>query len=423
MSEQTYVDLSRLEYKAGREYLPITLPRQYGFVNVAQVKEYVKQHGKDEGSRDENPEKLMSLLMEVFFGHYSTCRLNHTELIAMWRKLMSGWVGTLYDQNEWLVPEEVRRNSRGYIDFDDYVMDAEIRINSTSKNKKVELNALHKRYRTKSDLVLLVSKYSFIHASRFYILPLHLRPEIVKQYSALRDGIIEAWYDMVMDFPKVMRRINPNTWFSSLEPKTVATRIFRPDLYIHTDMLNKKKNAFNRWWARERKISLESAETTNDPAFVATRTREWEEAKVYATSLYNALLPRSRALDAEDDAFIDNAEYSDDENMHQELDNQRMEEDVREAVGSLKHVGLIDEDAAMASGDYDNYVKRQLKKADRRTAEFEKKFKGLIDEADEKGDDEEASDEGESEAEGDTSAMSDDDMDGGNYLERMDDRL
>lgn len=407
--EQTFVNLAKLEYEATRNYLPITLPRQYGFSSIAQVKEYIKQWGRDEGSREENPQKLMEIMMEVFFGHYSTCRLNHNELVAMWKKLMLGWSSQLYAQNEWIVPADKRATTR-YYDFDEFVHKAEHRLEETTPTKKlkVALAHLHKRYRTKSELVLLVSMYSFAMGSRFYVVPLHLDPRVVQQYCALRDNMIEAWYEIAMDYPAAMRKLNPSRWLASIEPKSVAFKIFRPDLYVHTDMLNKKKTAFNTWWKRERKIQIESAQSTNDPEFIAMREREWDEAKLYATSLYNALLPRSKALDKEEDDFIDNTEYDDDENLHQELDNTRLDQEVRKVTSNLRHTNLIDEDAAEASGDYDKYVKRVLQRSDKRDSRKRRKFKNL----------EDSIEEGDEESEGEM-----EEEHGGDYIDQVEERL
>jgi hypothetical protein len=299
-----HVSLHYLEHFSKKHFLPITLPRQIAFTNVEQVRSYVKKWGHNHIIAQEDPDVLMTLMMEVFFGHYNTSRLNHKELISMWKKLMLTWIDTLSAQSELLVPKNEQGNTANY---DKYVIEME-----KTFNNEYELHTFYDRHRTKNNIALIVSDFTFTQLYRFYMVPLHLQPELVKQYVALHNSVIEAWYDIVKDYPDVIRRVQPASY---LDPKAIATKIFGPDLCVPTEVLQKKKNAFLKWWNRESAIGMELAAIQNDTVFVESRKREWEQAKVYATLLHNALVPRSKLEDKKqfnysdfDDEFVDSGD-------------------------------------------------------------------------------------------------------------------
>jgi len=438
LSRSQYIDLNKLEQESDQEYLPITLPRQLVFGNSNQVRGYIKEHGYVEDTDDEH-KHLITVMAEAFFGHYSTCLLNHKELIDMWVKLTNSWVHKLYSQNQFLHRPKTNLKE----DYLEQAIDSNrTRIEEEYKNNKEEreskLEMFDARYRGKSDIIRIVSKYCFSQMSRFYVIPLHLRKEIVERYTSLRSEIISMWYEYIADIPNI-RRIDPSKLFQSLEPKSVAYKLFNPNLFVHTEVLNRKMRAFNRWWVRERKISLASAEETNDQDFIERKLQEWTDAKRYAIRLSRSLRPRSKLLDQKDVDFIDNTEYSEDEQMYTELDQARENVAVQRMAKSLKHTHTFDEEAAERSGDYDAYVERAFKKSDRKARHKERKFKAFMEEADEADDDEMSSDEtdetdmkednvdnvddGNSDDGSETESDSEFDMSGNTYMRRLNERL
>lgn len=410
--QHEFVDLNELETIARREYLPITLPKQLKFTNIVQIREYIQTHGGQSGYAG-----VMATMMEVFFGHYSTCRLPHKDLIVLWGRLFKNWVNELYKQNLSLPRIE-----------DDTVEDSirvgKERIEEEFKHNKVErlarLKAFAAHYRNRGELIALVSKFCFSNATRFYVIPLHLDADIVKQYTTLRLDMISVWYDDLSGVDTVaLRLVDPIKWFGTLDPKSAAFQMFKPDLNVHTDELKRRRAAYNRWWKKERIFSLQAAVDSRDGDYLDHKTLQWDEARAYANQLFNALLPRSKALDKEDDDFIDNTEYEEDVNMYNAVDTAREDEDVKKMAGALKHTSLIDEEAAEKSGDYDAYVARALKRADRRTRKKEKEFKALEDEVDEK---DELSEEDESEVDGGDS-MDIEDTSGHAYVKAVNKRF
>jgi hypothetical protein len=195
-----------VEKLANMDFLPVTLPRQLGFSSVTQVKEYVKQSTRKE-DEDDNPILMMSVLMEAFFGHYSTCLLDHKDLTTMFAKLINACVDRIYHQGIVTVPEEMRQDVTVYephIEAWEAKLIKEVNESTPpgeGRNQMMEKVTADVKniHRSKVDIEVLVSKFTFKMASRFYVVPVHLirQPQpFVSRYIALRNIMFAKWIEL-----------------------------------------------------------------------------------------------------------------------------------------------------------------------------------------------------------------------------------
>lgn len=415
--------LNELEEKATAYYLPITIANQQDFKNIAQVRAYINNKVPNHNAR-----QLMIVIMECLFGHYSTCLLPHKDLVLMFKKLFKSWTNMLYMQNRELIPpgKQYKNDELLELYIESKISMAEERIKSTTSNKseireamKVERRKIANYFRPYRDLEILVSKFSFNMASRFFVVPVHLSAKICKRYVSLRDAVIESWYDIIVSLDTV-KMFNPNVWFVSVEPKGAAFKMFPPDALYDMELLDSKMDSFKKWFKREKKRSLELASASNNEAVVLKTTEEWVQGMVYAKQLYNALKPRALQLSGEESNFIVEDEEEDDEyednneelegdhtyKSDEELENDEMDEDEKALqqqqfaryAAQFKHMNDIDEAAAEASGNYEAYVKKALKKqdeeAEKRAAKYAQFEEQVVEDSDVDDDDVMEDDEG-----------------------------
>lgn len=412
MGEPKFINLNDLEVVATTVFLPVTFPNQLGFSSIDQVKVYMKEHSKSDDFYDHDIDhaKAMTVMMESYFGHFAVCRLPHGPLLVMWTKLMTSWVDTLIDQTRWIVPPDRRDKSS---DYDEFVIAGKVKIDEGVKTmtwlstveKKVEkekrLSEFHSRYRTRADIIILLSKFCFTMASRFYVVPVHLRPAVVvsycKRYTSLRSELIDVWYDSVADSTSVIKIFNPQCWFVSLEPKTVAMKMFRDDLEVPSKQLRAKGSSFKRWFKRERNISLQNAKEINDEVFYRQERIRWHEAGLYAEKLFKTLTPVSLQIDQEERDFIDDDEdivdHGDLDRLHIQRDLGGARRSARRMKSQFKSTKLINEEEADTSGNYKAYVNRILAEDDNRVEQKEKLFALLEEVAEEASDEEDGDDE------------------------------
>jgi hypothetical protein len=449
MQDIDFINMKELDVIATRDYLPITLPRQLKFTTTQQVVDYVNTHSGNNGSRTNylpvtvpanlltsmNGDQIsaykrahggndlissLATMMEAFFGHYSTCRLSHKDLVVMWGRVFKDLVNRLYNQNRSL-PRV------GDDNLEDCVRIGKERIKEEFRNDKIELarrlDTFEAHYRTRGEIITLVTKFSFNAASRFFVMPLHLDPLTIEQYATLRLDMIKTWYDDLSGNDiSALRLVSPYRYFGTLDPKTTAFRLFKPDLYVDFRELKRRKTVFTRWWKRESVSAIQAAVGSQDFDYIDHVRYNWDEAKLYSDQLYQALVPRSKLFDAGEAGFIDNKEYVDAPNMHEELDNKRLESEIKNLAGTLKHTNVIDEKAAESSGDYDAYVTNALRNSDLRTKKKERRFRrsGLGDKVDEKDDMDLTSSEDESETD---NTMDVEDTSGNAYINMVNKRF
>ena len=396
--------------------LSVTFQHQIHFTSTSQVRKYIKDRGTTPG-KDDNPFDLVTVMMEAFFGHYSTSLLNQSELVTMWSKLFVNSIDRLYLQNILIVPEDKRDTEEH---FESYIEAAtvhaeEMAIAETEPYsqerkllKKEYLDRVTDKYRSKTELAILFSKFTFMMGSRFYTPPIHKSPEILKKYITLRANIINAWCDMVGI--EVLKNVNPDLSFFTIEPKSVAFKVFPPDAQYDNNQLRDRKRKFDNWFDRERDLALQKAEETGDFNYKADIRRQWRVARAYGNLLHDALVPRAQAItdgeaeedadfivndnenadeefqvqssddEQEDDHDYESDEGDDDEELTEE-ENARIQQEQEQLLSLFRHVNDIDEQAAEASSlGYDNYVAQQLALQDAQAQQSI--FEDVVEEAD-----------------------------------------
>lgn len=418
--------------------LSVTIQHQIGFSNISQVRKYIRDRATTPG-KDDNPFDLVKIMMEAFFAHYSTCELNQMELVSMWMKLYKNSIERLYLQNVLLVPADKKSSETHYEPYIDEALAYanELAISRTAPRsaerralKQEYIDEVRDKYRSKLELHILFSRYAFMMGGRFYSKPVRYGPDRMKKYSTLRANIINAWYEMVT--PETVLSVDAELYFKTLEPKSVALKTFAPDSMFDLEQLNARRVKFTRWFNREKDHALTIANEVGDSKYISDIIRQWRVAELYANQLYNALVPRATAItneELEEDAnFIVNDEGDEDEEFDEqdaeeedeedhdytsdsehedgeldEAEKQLQEERNRQMLAQFSHINDIDEEAAEASGDYDKYVKKQLKKQDKESKRL-LMIAGGAEEADSDEDD-------------DDDKMVDDYDDGGEYLD------
>lgn len=326
------IDLELIELYATKSYMPISLPEQLNFVNVDRVRTYIRKSSHT--GHDDDPVVLMSTMLETFFAHHSTTLLDLDKLVKMWSDLFVNWVARLEMQNILTVPFEQRGAPH---DIDAYIVKA--------RNPRF--------FRSKSDLQILVSRFTFNMARRFFIVPVHLERPHIQAYNKLREKIIERWYNIVT--PKTVMSVNPQVVFVSLDPKSVAFGAFPPDAMYDVDTLKRKGNVFNKWAKREGAIRVAIAKETGYEDVVKQTELEWEEAINYANQLIGALIPRANAIDLETSTQMEGYEEAVDRILNEqtrfaELERGTEEEDPIDLSGSVYAKNVSDRVHGVMSG-------------------------------------------------------------------------
>jgi hypothetical protein len=282
--------------------LSITFQHQINFTSISQVRKYIKDKGSTPG-KDDNPFDLITVMMEALFGHYSTSLLDHVELTTMWSKLFVNSVERLYLQNILIVPESKRSTENN---FEPYIQQVKIHANEMANAetepysderkllKQEYLGRVMDKYRGKTELAILMSKFAFLIASRFYTPPVHKTPHHVKKYATLRMNLISAWCDMVGT--EVLKNVNPELSFTFVEPKFVAFKVFSPDSQYDIKKLQKRKRKFDTWFERERTLALRRATETGDALYRAGIDFQWSITRAFGDQLHDALVPRAQAI-------------------------------------------------------------------------------------------------------------------------------
>lgn len=434
------IHLNDVERMATTVYHPITLPRQLAFSSPDQVRKYIIESTRRPNEED-NPVAMMAVMMEAYFGHYSTCMLNHEELVNMWARLFTSAVNRLYDQSINTVPLNMRKdlvvsNYR----FDGYIEELRTRVkekvnaSTTKKNererfKKEELNYFANYYRTRKEIVELMTKFSFNMGSRFFVLPIHRRAIDVQSYMSLRDEIVDKWCEVGVD---ALMTVNPYRWFTVQDPKSVVFETFPPDAEYDMEMLGIKKRKFITWLNREKRHRLKVAKDTDDFDYAQAVEQEFKEAIKYFNIMSKALEPRAKRLTQEEKSFIvddtsnsdseidendlestrkEDHEYVSDSEVEEDTDNDYIRQQDQLLLSKFKHIKDIEDDEEDEVSDEDEYQRRveeKLAKLDQATREKQRKFKQFEEMAEEGGSDEED--------ENDTK-MIDDDDDGSSYAE------
>ena len=233
---------------------------------------------------------------------------------------------------------------------------AETEPHSTERERLRQeyLGRVTDKYRSKTDLIILFSKFSFLMGSRFYTPPVHKTPECVKKYTTLRANLINAWYGIVG--PEVLKNVNPELSLVAFEPKSIAVKVFPPTAQYDVNKLRDRKRKFDMWFKRERESALLRAEKTGDVAYKSTTELQWRVAREFGNQLHDALLPRARAITNTERGTDFNYNCGVEKYFHDsEDDDEMMERPKERPLPLFTHI-----DEGVVELDHDEYVVRQL---------------------------------------------------------------
>lgn len=262
------------------------------FKSVNDVRDYAKGNG------DLPPHAMMQRMLEAFFGHDSTCLISDKAGLAqMFAKLYSGWVLRLYNKNSLLAPNKDDGN------YDDIIHEKTIQFDQMYRQGNVDikrmvvaqLNEFKANHRTLSEIDILLSKYCFIIASRYYSAKDRDNKMYFKHYRRLREAVIEAWYDVTTI--TTFKTINPDHWFTSSSPQSVALRLFPQNIIMDADEVEHRFNQYKKWHKKAGVEALEKIKVTN-PELVTDIIKEWDMALLLANRLKETM---SIYIDDDDD--------------------------------------------------------------------------------------------------------------------------
>lgn len=298
-------NINTIEEMADVVYPPITLSRQINFTSVEHVKQHIREYSKDENNRDDDVVLMLMKSMEVMFGHYSTCKLPHVDLVSIFRNLFSQTVVRLYWQNILLLSSDdankiinsldphSQREINKLPDLDRHVLGRLERLKIDKSEKIVDFK---NNYRTKNELLILITRFVFNMGGRFYKVPFHSKPTTIRNYMRLRVEIINEWFSLIDINNDELKLIDPYDMFKPLNPITIAMIMFPPNAIYDTDTLTKKSEDFNTWLKDEMDRNMEIAKSTGDKAFMNKVDRDFKDGQICGTLLQNALKKRSEKL-------------------------------------------------------------------------------------------------------------------------------
>lgn len=231
---------------------------------------------------------MMNRMIEVMFGHYSTCfNIKHSQLSTMFVKLFCGWCQKLAMKNRVLgEPNEEYdfdhhiHNKR--VGFDQHHKLGNDDIKDVIKGQQLAFNADH---RTQKEIQKLLSKYVFKVASTYYNIPFNKDVQVQLLYIRLRTNIIEQW-TVVTNSHKLLREMDPEEMFKTLDPKTVAMEYFPQNIVLFRKQLDKRFRRFKRWHKKESSVAVNNA---NDPKYRQVVINKWDNALLYAKALYDGM--------------------------------------------------------------------------------------------------------------------------------------
>lgn len=268
------------EVISNNHMLTITFANQMNFKNVNDVRNYIKMR-----TVSSDPFDIVTVMMESFFAHFSTCLLDHAELIKMWVTLFNNSIEKLYHQNILLVPIDKRAS---VTTFEPYIENAHSLAEESGDPRRHSF--ISDKFRTKKELLTLFSKFIFMTAGRFYYPPNHLNKEHIKKYIKLKTNLILAWYDLCH-----IEDIIPESMITYTPPTVVAFKLFSPDTVCTLEELNQTKKLFDNWIAREKTITNMFTDSIQNKKLLQNNEREWRMAEIYGEQLYKALIPRATA--------------------------------------------------------------------------------------------------------------------------------
>lgn len=339
---------------------------QLHFSTVDSVRQYTK------GPGNLPVHVMMNRMLEAMFGHYSTCEnVDHKGLSTMFGKLFIGWCQKLEIKNRVLgEPQD------GY-DYDHHIHERHIEFDQHHKlgNDDVKKIVQEQRlafgadHRTYSDIVRLISKYFFRVVSQYYIIPRERSKKIQMAYMKLRFEIIEEW--VLKAGIRVLRELNPEDNFRSVDPKTVAMDYFPQDKALFIENLNFRLDKYKKWHKKESKEAIKMASTLNDPQYRLQIVNEWDSALLYAKSLHDGMVEMERDREQDDNDFVVETDEDDGEEIsrqNNDMDNDEMDMEVDNDIKKYNGKELYKDDAT--EEEIDEFLRRHDKKSRRHERKF-----------------------------------------------------
>lgn len=379
------MNLNEIEQTVNTKYFtPIKIPpsQQHNFTSVNEVREFAKGNGNF-------PVHVqMQRLLQAMFGHHSTCLLlsknqkfvKSNNLPTMFGNLFKGWVMILYSKNQ-VLDRRVNDNSYDHLIVDKRKNHDDIYKSGNDDIKRIALAnrlAFHADHRTLQEINELISLYCFKIASRFYNIPTNLGKEHVSAYMNLRLQVIETWSQCV-DIT-TLRRIQPDYYFISMDPVTVAMRAFPLDKELYTDQLKTRLRNYKKWHRDAHQSALSEAKETEDDMFIQGVQNQWNGALNTANALYLSAYEQAERLENGDemnDFIINDSDMEEEEDedaireQNRRFDESNLQESVNLIASRYDGTDMYDENASDEQIDEIlNRLDKKAKRKERRYARF-----------------------------------------------------
>lgn len=351
-------------------FTPFTIAEesQLIFSSVDDVRQYAKGNG------ELPPHAMMQRMLEAFFGHDSTCLINDKAGLAqMFAKLYKGWVLRLYNRNSLIAPNE----TDGY--YDDIIHEKKIQFDQMYKQGNADikrmivaqLNEFKANHRTLSEIDVLLSKYCFVIASRYYVTKERKNKSHFKHYRRLREAVIEAWYDVITI--TTLKTVNPDHWFTSTDPRSIAMRLFPQDVIMDDYEVEHRFNKYKKWHKKAGAEALEEVKRTN-PELVPATIREWDMALLLAKRLKDTMAIY-REGDMTDFIVEEDEDEEEIEQQNRRLNEQQFKQYAEQQQASYDNRVGYSNDAT------DEEIQKYLRREDKKAARREKRSRNMFDRA------------------------------------------
>lgn len=268
-----------------KNFTPIILNKkhQLNFKSAQDVRMYAK------GPGNVAVHTMMDKMLEAFFGHYSTCvNVNSESLVTMFGKLFSGWVTRLVKHN---VDHDDSRIYDRRAHFDQHYKHGNDDLKEVIIGQRMAFNAVH---RTSQEIQVLVSKYVFKIASRYYNVPHYYHKDVQIKYLKLRVALIDEWYRHVDD--NVIKSVFPDLLFKTISARDVAWTLFPQDKELYAEKLDERLDMFIKWHKTAARDALQLVHDTKDVDLIREKQNEWDSALLYAKKLHDGMKGTSNEI-------------------------------------------------------------------------------------------------------------------------------
>jgi hypothetical protein len=279
--------------------------------------------------------------------------------------------------------------------FEPYIHEKRVHFDQMYKNGNADVKqaiaaqrlAFHAHHRAKNEIEILVSKYAFKMASRYYRVSQTMSRDHIIKYMKFRLAFIDRWYDTVGSI--AMKEIVPDVLVASLDARTVAMNVFPQHKEFYADELDDRLQSYIKWHKKASRDAVVEARKLKDPVYLQSVQNEWDSALLYAKSLHDGMMEMAHDMDEyeEDDFIVDDDEIMEDDEdiaeQNKRLDDSMLRDSAEMQSQRYDRMNVYNDDAT------EEEIEAYLRKQDKKQRKMEKRLARFMDQTEE-GSDEEA---------------------------------